>query len=167
MTSTEVHIRSATASDVAAINRIYNHYVAYSHVSFDTEPWSDDHRMAWFRERTDQGYTVLVAERGGDIIGAAWSGPWRSKAAYASSVETTVVLADSQREAGIGRRLYQALIDALTVRGFHRCYAIVAMPNDASVALHHRLGFRDIGVLDEVGRKDGSYISTLLLELKL
>ncbi|GMQ94836.1 MAG: GNAT family N-acetyltransferase [Acidimicrobiia bacterium] len=167
MTSGEVHIRSAIAADVAAINRIYNHYITGSHVSFDTHPWSDDHRMAWFRERTDRGYAVLIAERGGDVVGSAWSGPWRSKAAYASSVETTVVVTDGQRGAGIGSPLYQALIDDLTVRGFHRCYAIVALPNDASIALHHRLGFCDIGILDEVGRKDGSYISTLLLELKL
>jgi len=167
VTSLDVQIRPATVADVGAINRIYNVYIATSHVSFDTEPWTDDERSRWFQERSAHGYTVLVAERGGVVIGAAWSGPWRNKAAYATSVETTVALAEGALGAGVGSLLYGELIDALAIKHVHRCYAIVALPNEASVALHHRLGFRDVGTLDEVGKKDGSFVSTLLLELSV
>ncbi len=167
MTALDFQIRPAAADDVPAINRIYNVYIATSHVSFDTEPWTDDERSQWFQERSAHGYAVLVAERGGVVIGASWSGPWRSKAAYATSVETTIVLAECAIGSGVGSLLYKELIDDLAAKGMHRCYAIVALPNEASIALHHRLAFKDVGVLDEVGRKNGRFVSTLLLELRL
>ena len=68
---------------------------------------------------------------------------------------------------GVGTELYRALLEAVAAAGFHRAYAIVTMPNDASVALHEKLGFRQLGVLDEVGFKAGEFHSTMLLEKKL
>ncbi|MCL1594094.1 MAG: N-acetyltransferase family protein [Actinomycetia bacterium] len=159
-------VRSATRDDVVSINTIYNSYIIDSHVSFDTDPWSIDDRLAWFDQHTRDGFPILVAEDD-EVIGAAWAGPWRHKPAYQRSVETTIILAGGSHGAGVGTRLYGALIDELVSRGIHRCYAIVALPNDVSIALHHKLGFGTIGTLDEVGYKDGTYISTMLLELRL
>ena len=167
MTTPDIIVRQPTDADAAQINLIYNSYITDSHVSFDTDPWTAEQRMHWLAQRRVQGYPVLVAERGKAIVGAAWSGPWRDKSAYARSVETTVVLARDAVGAGIGMHLYAVLIDQLTWRNFHRCFAVVALPNDASIALHHKLGFTDVGVLDEAGFKDGVFVSTLLLQRKL
>jgi len=77
------------------------------------------------------------------------------------------VVSRSRIGSGLGSRLYGALLKEVEARGFHRCYAVVSLPNDVSLALHRKLGFVEVGVLDEVGFKDGRYISTMLLELKL
>jgi phosphinothricin acetyltransferase len=167
VTPSLAEISPATDADVDAINLIYNGLIVDSHVSFDTAPWTHEQRSMWLADRIASGYPVLVARESGRIVGAAWSGPWRDKEAYATSAETTIVLDPSSIRIGIGSRLYGRLIRQLTDLGFHRCYGIVALPNPGSIALHRKLGFTDIGTLDEVGLKDGSFISTLLLELKL
>ncbi len=164
---TEVAIRAATVDDVPGFNRIYNTYIVDSHVSFDTEPWTDDQRAAWFADRVARGYPVVVAERDGVVIGASWSGPWRDKAAYRTSVETTVVLAAGESGAGVGSALYRRLHDELRDAGFRVAIGVIAMPNDASVVLHRKLGYREVGVLDDVGFKDGRHYSTMLMQKDL
>jgi phosphinothricin acetyltransferase len=163
----EIVIRDATEDDVPAMNAIYNQYIVDSHVSFDTEPWTDEQRIAWFRSRADAGYPVLVAVDAHDIVGASWSGPWRDKAAYRLTVETTVVLAPGRSGSGIGSTLYAWLHEELRRRGFRVAIGIVALPNDPSIALHEKLGYREVGVLEGVGFKDGTFHSTMLLEKQL
>jgi phosphinothricin acetyltransferase len=158
-------IRPATVDDLPAITEVYNHYIVDSHVSFDLEPWTPDARREWFAKYGGETpWQVWVAEIDGALVGAAWSSPWRPKAAYRSSVETTIVLAAGTSGRGIGTNLYRALLADIDSRGAHRAYAIVALPNDASVALHRKVGFVTVGVLDEVGQKMGRYWSTMLLE---
>ncbi len=158
-------IRHATVDDLAAITDIYNHYIVDSHVSFDLEPWTPDQRRNWFANYGgDSPWQVWVTELDGEVIGAAWSSPFRPKAAYDPSVETTIVLKAGSSGRGLGTELYRALLSDVDARGAHRAYAIVALPNDASVALHRKLGFVSLGVQDEVGFKMGRYWSTMLLE---
>lgn len=164
---TEPLVRPATREDVPAFNAIYNDYIVDSHVSFDVAPWTDDERAQWLEARLAAGYPVLVAEREGVVVGASWSGPWRDKKAYRSTVETTVVLSADATGKGVGTTLYKELMGELTTAGFHRAVAIIALPNDASIALHRKLGFTDVGVLDEAGFKDGRFISTRLMQRNL
>jgi phosphinothricin acetyltransferase len=162
---TEPRIRRATADDLDDITRIYDRYIVDSHVSFDTEPWSRQRRLDWWEDH--QGHprlVVLVADVDGAVAGAAYSSWYRPKAGYERSVETSVVLDPAVVGNGVGTRLYRALLDELEAAGTHRAYAVVALPNDASVALHHRLGFRDVGTEDECGWKLDRYWSTLTLE---
>jgi phosphinothricin acetyltransferase len=162
---TEPRIRRATADDLDDITRIYDRYIVDSHVSFDTEPWSRQRRLDWWEDH--QGHprlVVLVADVDGTVVGAAYSSWYRPKAGYERSVETSVVLDPAVVGNGVGTRLYRALLDELEAAGTHRAYAVVALPNDASVALHRRLGFRDVGTEDECGWKLGRYWSTLTLE---
>ena len=164
MTS-EVSIRRATADDLDDITRIYDQYIVDSHISFDTEPWTRERRAAWWDERqTHPRLAVLVADDRGQVVGAAYSSWYRPKVGYQRTVETSIVLDGDRTGAGLGTRLYGALLDVLAEAGAHRAYAVVALPNDASVALHHKLGFRDVGVEDECGWKLGRYWSTLTLE---
>jgi len=162
-----VVVRFANRHDAPAMTSIYNEYIVDSHVSFDTDPWTDAQRAAWLENRLSSGYPVLVAEVDGVVVGSAWSGPWRDKQAYESTVETTIVLDDAFIGRGVGTKLYARLLAVLADSGFHRAVAIVALPNDASLALHHKLGFATVGVLDEAGFKDDRYVSTMLLQRSL
>ncbi len=160
-------VRSATEADVPGLNDIYNAYIVGSHVSFDTEPWTEEQRRTWYRDRTSAGYPVLVAEAAGDVLGAAWSGPWRDKAAYRPTVETTVVLAGEATGAGLGTELLAALLADLTDRGFRSAIAVIALPNDASIAVHRKLGYREVGTLPGVGVKDGTAWDTTIMQRDL
>ena len=162
---TDVEVRAATVDDLAEITRIYDCYIVDSAVSFDTEPWSVAKRRAWWDDHQgDDRLVVLVAERDGVVVGAAYSSWYRPKDAYRSSVETSILLDPTAIGAGIGRTLYADLLDRLAAAGVHRAYAVVTIPNDASIGLHHALGFVDVGVQDECGFKLGRFHSTLTLE---
>jgi len=160
----DLSIRPATGDDLEAINRIYNAYIVDSHVSFDTEAWSADRRTAWWE---DYAGRVLVADRESRVVGSAFFGPWRRKEAYRGSAETTVVLDPDATGAGVGTALLARLLERLRADGYHRAYAIIALPNEVSVAVHRKLGYREVGVLDEVGFKMDRYWSTLLMECPL
>ncbi len=160
----EPYIRPAEESDLGRINEIYNAVMVDSHVSFDVEPWDLEKRSTWWERYTSGRYGAYVAEAGGTVVGVAYSGPYRDKVAYDSSVETTIALDAEVTGRGIGSALLSALLGAVAASGVHRAYAIVALPNEASIALHERLGYRTIGVLDEVGHKMGEYWSTMILE---
>ena len=160
----EPTVRPAAEGDLERINEIYNSYIVDSHVSFDVEPWDLPRRVAWFRRFDDDRYLAMVAEIGGTVVGAAFTGPYRDKVAYDSTVETTIVLDETHIGQGVGSALFAAFLDAVAASGAHRGIAIIALPNDASVALHERFGYREVGTLDEVGHKMGRYWSTLILE---
>ena len=167
MTSVFIDIEPAVETDVDEINRIYNRLIVASHVSFDAEPWTRKQRSDWLADRVNSGHPVLVARHPGRVVAVAWSGPWRDKAAYSRSAEATIAVDPDSMGAGIGRRLYGELLSQLSGLDFHRCYAVIALPNDRSVDFHRGFGFREVGILDEVGHKDGVFVSTLLLELRL
>ena len=91
------------------------------------------------------------------IHGLPGSLPFRPKAAYETSVELTIYVAADERARGVGPRLYAALFEALRGEDVHRLLAGIALPNEASVRMHERLGFTCVGVYSEVGRKFGRY----------
>jgi phosphinothricin acetyltransferase len=136
--------------------------------TFDIEPFTIAHRRAWFRHYADSGpHRLLVAARGEDILGYATSSAFRAKPAYDPSIETTVYLRPGEAGAGVGSALYQRLFDDLREENLHRAYAAIALPNDASVALHRRFGFRDVGTMTEVGWKYQQWWDVLWMERPL
>lgn len=164
----DITIRNATLDDIPAITDIYNQSIAGTYVSFDYEPWTVEQRAGWFEKYAEGGpLRCLVATVGDAVVGTSYSSPFRPKDGYRRSIETTVVVDDGHLGARIGHRLLKALIEELRREPVHRVYAVIALPNDASVALHARLGYRTVGVLDEVGYKMGTYWSTQMMELKL
>lgn len=162
-------IRPGKASDVSRITEIYNHYVANTPISFDIEPWSIEQRLSsWFSQYNESGpYRLLVAELSDRVIGYASSGQFRSKAAYHTSVETSIYIDSKELGRGYGAQLYRALLEQLAAAGLHRAYGGVTLPNEASIALHKKLGFEEVGVFTQVGCKFGQYYDVCWLEKSL
>lgn len=155
----ETMIRPAQRVDLPVLVDIYNHYVRETPVTFDTEAFTVDARESWFSTFSDDGpYRLLVATRGGAVRGYASSSCFKPRKAYDVSVETTIYLAPGSTDDGIGSALYGALIAELIAdTRLHRAYGGIALPNDASVALHEKLGFEHVGTYREVGRKFDRY----------
>src|SRR5580704_15476048 len=152
------NIRRIEARDIAPLLDIYNHYVATTHISFDVEPRTLEQRRAWFESFAETGrHQCFIADRDGTAIGWASSGRFKDRAAYDTSVETSVYLAPGEGGKGLGRRLYETLFDALAKDDVHRCLGGIALPNEASVGVHLAMGFRHTGTYTEVGRKFGRF----------
>jgi phosphinothricin acetyltransferase len=165
MSTPDLLVRPAVEADVPAMAAIYNHYVETSPATFDIDPVSLENRLAWFRGFGTTGpFRLLVAERAGDVIGYAGSGRFREKAAYATSVEMTVYVHPDALGLGVGAAMYERLFAILASEPIHRGYAGITLPNPASLALHRRFGFRDIGIYEEVGHKFEQYWSVQWLE---
>ena len=147
-----MHIRSATVDDAQAIQAIYAPIVTDTVISFEDVPPSVD-EMAARIAATLQSHPYLVAERDGRVVGYAYAGSHRSRAAYRRSVDVSAYVADDARRAGIGGTLYRHLLADLQERGYHAAFAGIALPNAASVALHEAVGFRPVGIYREVGFK--------------
>jgi phosphinothricin acetyltransferase len=160
-----IEVRAGEESDLPALTALYNHYVENTHVTFDLEPYTVDERREWFGHYGRSGpHRLLVATAGGELLGYATSGRFRDKAAYLPSVETTVYCAPTATGRGVGTALYTALLAALAEEDVHRAFAGIALPNDASLALHRRLGFTEVGTFREVGRKFGRWWDVCWLE---
>jgi L-amino acid N-acyltransferase YncA len=159
-------IRTATVGDAAAICAIYNHYVAETTVTFETEPVSVADMSARIAEVTAI-FPWLVFEEGGAIGGYAYAARWRPRTAYRHSVESTVYLAPHFQRRGIGTLLYRELIEKLRALGVHQVIGGAALPNPGSVALHERLGFRKVAHFAEVGRKFDRWIDVGYWQLAL
>jgi phosphinothricin acetyltransferase len=147
-------VRSAVAADLPALTAVYNYYVLHTAITFDVTPFEPAQRRPWFDEHTAGGrYRLMVAEDHGDVLGYATSSRWRPKPAYETTVESSVYVRHDAARRGIGRQLYEALFEAIAREDVHTIVAGIALPNEASVALHERCGFRQVGVFRDVGRK--------------
>lgn len=154
-----VSIRSASPDDLPALTAIYNYYIVNTTVTFDLEPFEPADRRPWFDAHQASGRHRLLVAAGDDgaVLGYATSSRWRPKAAYDTTVESSVYCRSDVVGRGIGRELYAALFAAIAAEDVHRIVAGISQPNPASVKLHERLGFRQVGVFSNVGRKFGRY----------
>jgi phosphinothricin acetyltransferase len=153
-----VTIRHIQQDDIAPLLDIYNHYVRETPVTFDIEPRTLEQRQQWLDGFSSHGrYQCFVAVKDGQAIGWASSHPYKDRAAYDTTVMSSVYLAPDMTGQGIGRRLYSALFDALKDEDIHRVFGGITQPNEASVRLHLAFGFEPVGVYREVGRKFGRF----------
>lgn len=145
-------IRPAAVDDLGAIAAVYDHQATTTVATFDLEPQGPD---LWAPRvgSTEPGDHLLVADDAGAVVGFAYSSSFRPRPAYRRTRETSVYLADGARGRGLGRALYDDLLGRLLADGVHTVIAVVAQPNPASEALHRACGYREVGVLREVGWK--------------
>ncbi|MBU0927071.1 MAG: GNAT family N-acetyltransferase [Spirochaetes bacterium] len=150
-------IRDALASDAEAIIRIYNPYVVGTTITFEETPVGADEMRNRIAKNGDE-YAWLVYEGDGRVLGYAYASRWRERCAYRSSVESTVYVEEGARGRGIGRALYEALLERLRAKAVHVVIGGIAMPNERSVGLHEALGFERVANFPEVGYKFGRWI---------
>ena len=162
-------VRAAVPDDLPALTAIYNHYILNTTITFDVHPFEPDARRAWFDDHAGAGrHRLLVAVApDGSVLGYATTSRWRTKAAYDTTVESSVYCRADAVGQGIGTQLYMALFEALATEDVHRVVAGIGQPNPASVALHLRFGFRQVGVFSSVGRKFGKYLDVAWFERHL
>jgi len=151
-------IRPATAGDAAAIARIYAPYVRETTITFEEEPVTPAAMAQRMADAAGAGLPWLVATRAETVVGYAYAARWKGRCAYRYSVESTIYLDLGARRGGIGTVLYAALLERLRSRGYHAVIGGIALPNDASVRLHEKLGFRKVAHFPEVGFKLGRWV---------
>ena len=170
-----IGIRAATPEDAGAIAAIYAPHVLTGTVSFESDP--PDARAMRSRMAAGDGlYPWLVATTGGSaggeadeggVIGYAYASRFRDRPAYRYVCETSIYLTDASSGSGVGRLLYEALIDTLRAQGFVHAIGAIALPNDRSIRLHEAVGFRRAGVYREVGFKHGQWIDVGIWQCEL
>jgi phosphinothricin acetyltransferase len=167
----KVQVSPGEQADLPALTDIYNHYVRETAITFDVTPVTPGERWPWLLSHPEDGpHRLLVARdtlTGEGILGYATSSPFRPKAAYATSVETSIYLTPAAMGRGVGTLLYERLFEALEAEDVHRAYAGVTLPNAASIRIHERFGFEQVGVYREVGRKFGVYHDVAWFEKRL
>jgi L-amino acid N-acyltransferase YncA len=157
-------IRPCTDADIPRVTAIYNHYIRDTVVTFEEQP-IDAAEMARRIGEVRKRFPWLVIEHEGAVAGYAYAALWKTRSAYRFVVESTIYLAPEACGRGLGRPLYAALLESLPRCGVHRVVGCIALPNDASVVLHEKLGFRKVGAFDEVGFKFGRWVDVGYWEL--
>ena len=155
--SSSITIRAVTADDTPAIADIYNHYVMDTLVTFEEEPVSGEELWRRVEAVRTADLPWLVADDAGMVVGYAYATPWRARIGYRYSVEVTVYIDARQKGRGIGSRLYETLFTELQSRGFHSAIGGIALPNDASVALHEKFDMKKVAHFERVGIKFGHW----------
>jgi phosphinothricin acetyltransferase len=160
-------IRPATEADLPAITAIFNDVIANSTAIYADDPLTLEDRSAWFAQRRDAGYPVLVADDGADVLGVASFGDFRAWPGFRHTVEHSVHIRADARGRGLGSALVGALFEPARALGKHVMIAGIDAANDGSIRMHERLGFRRGAVLREVGRKFGRWLDLEFMQKRL
>jgi L-amino acid N-acyltransferase YncA len=160
------HIRLAQSSDAAGILAIYAPYCDSTCVSFEVVSPT----IGEMRERISNitaGYPWLVGEIDGQIAGYVYASRHREPAAYRWAVDVAAYVAPAQHRRGLGQILYDTLFSILREQGFYTAIAGITLPNPASVGLHERMGFSEVGVFHRIGYKCDRWLNVGWWELDL
>jgi phosphinothricin acetyltransferase len=157
-------IRHSTIGDLGAITEIYNQAILTTVATFDTEPKNLEEQEQWFKEHGPTS-PILVAELENDVVGWVSLSTWSDRCAYSDTAEVSLYVEEECRGKGIGKKLLEAIVEAGKDAGLHTLIARVAEGNELSVALHIAVGFEQIGVMKEVGRKFGKLLDVYMLQL--
>jgi L-amino acid N-acyltransferase YncA len=161
-------IRPASDGDAPSIAAIYNPYIAETSISFEEQPVSPHEMLQRMQEVRSASLPYLVLEDSQSaVIGYAYASKWKGRCAYRFSVETSIYLAESAVGQGFGAQLYRALLDQLRATQVHLAIAGIALPNDASIALHEKLGFEKSAHFKEIGFKFEKWVDVGYWQLAL
>ncbi|WP_280151805.1 arsinothricin resistance N-acetyltransferase ArsN1 family B [Piscinibacter sp. XHJ-5] len=150
-------IRLATPDDAEALAAIYGPIVAHTAISVEFEPPSIEEMRSRIVSTMARLPWLVSVDARDEVTGYVYASRHRERAGYQWSVDTTAYVRDGHRGHGIGKRLYAVLFDELTRLGYFQAFAGIALPNEASIALHESLGFTPIGVYRDVAYKLGAW----------
>ncbi len=156
--TTTMKIRPVGLQDAPALCDIYNYYVQHTVYSFEIEPLSPDAMQRRIVEVLDAGLPFWVGEENGRVVGFCYVHPWKTRAAYGATLETTIYLASDYVAGGRGMALYERLLHSIDRQKVHALIACITLPNPRSVRLHEHLGFQQVSHFREVGRKFGTWL---------
>lgn len=166
MENSQGEIRAAVPQDAPQITYIYNEYIQHSTATFETEPLS----VAEMEKRQSEisaKFPYFVYERQGRVWGYCYAHPWKERAAYCHTYESTIYLHPQAQGQGIGQRLMQRLIEVCRQRDCHALIACITEENETSCKFHERLGFRRVSHFSQVGHKFGRWLDIADYELLL
>lgn len=156
-------VREAGAGDLGPITEIYNRAVLETTATFDVEPRTAEQQRDWFARHGGR-HPILVAESGGAVLGWSALSPWSDRCAYEVAAEISVYVAEAWRGRGVGKALARAALAHGARARLHTVLARVESGNTASIAMLHKLGFRTVGVMEEVGSKFGRLLDVTILQ---
>ena len=170
MEKEEIQIRKASVSDAEELLGIYVPYVEKTAISFE---W-DVPAVSEFRRRIEntlKKYPYLVAEKDGEILGYAYTGPFVGRAAYDWAAEVSIYVKEDKRKTGVGRRLYQALEAVSQAQNILNLNACIGYPDEDdehltknSVQFHGHLGYEMVGKFHKCGYKFGRWYHMVWME---
>lgn len=162
-----MHIQEAADEHLPQILAIHNEVVANSTAIYSDAPSTLAERAAWRAARQDQGYPVLVARKGDEVLGFASFGDFRAWPGYAATVEHSIHVRADVRRSGVGRALLSALPDRARGCGKHVLIGGIDADNAASLGLHEALGFERVAHFRQVGRKFGRWLDLVFVQMIL
>jgi L-amino acid N-acyltransferase YncA len=158
-------VRDAVEPDLPAIQEIYSHYVLYGLATFEETPPAVEELLERMNSIRLHGLPYLVATIDKRVVGYAYASPYRSRPAYRFTIEDSVYVEQGQHGNGIGTALLSRLISRCEKGSWQQMVAIIGDSGNAgSIALHRRLGFRDVGTLKDVGFKLGKRVDTVIMQ---
>jgi phosphinothricin acetyltransferase len=159
-------LRPVKESDAENITKIYNYYVKNTTVTGDEIPFSIENMRDKIKNKS-QNYPWLVLEENFNILGYIYIDHWRMRSAYKHSAELSVYIHHEIRSKGFGSKLFQGLIEELKKQNFHSIVSAIVLPNDPSIALHEKFGFKKVAHFIEVGYKFEKWLDLGYWELLL
>ncbi len=153
-----MRVRNVSPSDAARIADIYNHYISDTIVTFELDPVTPEEIGRRIREITRDYPYLAVEDDAGTVAGYAYASRFREREAYRHTAEVTIYLDRDRTGAGLGAPLFAELLDRLRKMDTVALIGAIALPNDASVRLHEKFGFRKVAHLEKVGYKLGNWI---------
>ena len=163
----EIIIRPATHVDLPAILEIVNHAILNTTAIYDYDTRTLEQQQAWFEEKQTSGFPILAAENNNEVIGFGTFGGFRVKVGYRFTVEHSVYVADKAIGKGIGKLILQKLIDLAKEQNYHIMIGVIDASNSGSIEFHKKFGFKETGVLKEVGYKFDKWLDVSLMQLIL
>lgn len=159
-----MNIRPATAQDAETIVAFWNPLIREAAVTFNPNEKTAAEVAGMIRDRAAAGHAFLVAEIDGTVTGFATYGQFRGGQGYAHTMEHTVILSPNAHGKGIGRALMAALEEHARVARVHSMIAGVSAENPNGIAFHKALGYTEVAVLPEVGKKFGRWMDLHLMQ---
>jgi L-amino acid N-acyltransferase YncA len=161
-------LRDASQADIPAITEIYRDSVLNGVASYEIAPPPEAEMAQRFSAIVSQQYPYVAAtDADGKLLGYAYASAFRTRPAYRWMVEDSIYLAPEARGRGVGKALMVELIDRCTALGFRQMVAVIGGASPASIALHLKSGFVEVGLMKGTGYKHGRWLDTMLMQRSL
>lgn len=160
---TTLTIRQATSEDTESILRIYNQGIEDRIATLETETKDSSYMEAWFKDHQGR-FSVMVAEREGEVIGWASLNPYSHRCAYSGVADLSVYIDRGYRGQGVGSSLLESLEEEAKGNGFYKIVLFTFPFNQVGQGLYQKMGYRQVGIFEKQGVMDGEFIDVMIME---